>query len=78
MENTDIKRSHKKRHAGRPRVITRSVVCQVIRVAKAQRISERAAAIALGYKPVSIAVNKARLGMTKKYNYNYTSLNEIV
>ena len=52
-------------HRGRPRLVTRKTVRLVMRTARENSISEKAAALKLGLVPITIAVNKARLGLTK-------------
>jgi hypothetical protein len=53
---------------GRPRLVTRETVRLVCRTARERNISEKAAALALGYVPITIAVNKRRLGLTRPRN----------
>lgn len=53
------------RKRGRPRTTTRETVRLVMRTAREQNLSEKAAALSLGLVPVTIAVNKRRLGLTK-------------
>ena len=50
---------------GRPRKTTRETVRLVMRTAREHGISEKAAAVALGFVPITIAVNKRRLGLSK-------------
>lgn len=67
MENTEKvsgigQHGHKR---GAPRKVTRETVRLVMRTAREQNVSEKAAALSLGFVPITIAVNKKRLGLTK-------------
>jgi len=71
MNNTTLNGNGTHGHkVGRPRLVTRDVVRKVMRTAREKGISERAAALALGLVPITVAVNKARLGLTNKRTEN--------